>query len=150
MSDAALTATRADTALKRLLPRIESRFVGQVDAGEWENYLTRLRVHFPILFDRLYALYGQLYDFFYHLESVLISITQMWTNRPDELKALFVTLARRPAWTWIEAMVPQGIPHAADFALAVFPVGLWVNHAGRIAEPLVSGTTERFEPLVFR
>jgi len=92
------TATRADTALKRLLPRIESRFANQIEPGEWENYVARLREHFPVLFDRLHTLYGHQYDFFYHLESILTSVTEMWMERPDELKALDALRETDPDW----------------------------------------------------
>ena len=58
-------------SLDRLLPRLEARFAAQVDDDEWEGYLNRLRHHFPRLFSGLHALYGEHYDFFYHLESIL-------------------------------------------------------------------------------
>ena len=105
MSFTASTAARAETTLRRLLPRIESRFTGQVEAGEWENYLVRLRANFPLLFDRLHALYGHMYDFFYHLESVLASATQMWMDRPDELKALDALRELDPDWYQSHRMI---------------------------------------------
>ncbi len=56
--------------------------------AEWEVYSRRLVTHFPNLFQRLHRLYGDHYDFFYHLESILASATEMWLARPPELKAL--------------------------------------------------------------
>ncbi|MDZ7660787.1 alpha-amylase family protein [Thiohalophilus sp.] len=76
------------TTLARLLPRLEAGFQEQVDSAEWEGYVERLKRHFPGLFERLYALYGEKYDFFYHLENILKSTTRMWSQRPDELRAL--------------------------------------------------------------
>lgn len=78
----------SETSLRRLLPRIEARFKPRTDPAEWEGYLDRLQRHFPRLFERLYALYGTHYDFFYHMENMLCSTTQMWLERPPELKAL--------------------------------------------------------------
>jgi len=77
-----------EISLGRLLPRVEARLKDSVDPAEWEGYLERLRRHFPRLFERLYALYGTHYDFFYHLENMLVSATEMWLARPAELKAL--------------------------------------------------------------
>ena len=78
----------SETSLRRLLPRVEARFKKQTDPAEWEGYLERLRRHFPRLFERLHALYGTHYDFFYHFENMLCSATEMWLARPAELKAL--------------------------------------------------------------
>jgi len=78
----------SETSLRRILPRVEARLKDQTDPAEWEGYLERLRRHFPRLFERLHALYGQHYDFFYHLENMLVSATEMWLARPPELKAL--------------------------------------------------------------
>lgn len=86
--DPAWLRKESDTTLRRLLPRLEFRFKGEVEAAEWEGYLERLKRHFPRLFEQLYALYGSHYDFFYHLENILGSATQMWLQRPGELKAL--------------------------------------------------------------
>ena len=78
----------SETSLRRILPRVEARLKAQTDPAEWEGYLERLRRHFPRLFERLHALYGTHYDFFYHLENMLVSATEMWLARPPELKAL--------------------------------------------------------------
>lgn len=48
----------SNSSLKRLLPRIESRFKDHAEAAEWEAYVARLKRHFPRLFGRLHALYG--------------------------------------------------------------------------------------------
>ncbi|MGW8266194.1 MAG: alpha-amylase family glycosyl hydrolase [Longimicrobiales bacterium] len=89
---------QATTSLRRLLPRIEARFGGETESAEWGAYLSRLRAHFPSLFAQLHALYGQQYDFFYHLESVLASATEMWLHRPQELKALDGLREADPHW----------------------------------------------------
>jgi amylosucrase/maltose alpha-D-glucosyltransferase/alpha-amylase len=85
-------------ALKRLFPRIESRFRARTEAVEWEAYTHRLRRHFPRLFERLHSLYGDDHDFYYHLESILASATEMWLDRPAELKALDALREADPHW----------------------------------------------------
>ena len=85
-------------ALKRLFPRIESRFRARTEAVEWDAYTHRLRRHFPRLFERLHSLYGDDHDFYYHLESILASATEMWLDRPAELKALDALREADPHW----------------------------------------------------
>ena len=92
-------------SLKRLLPRIDARFRGNTDPVEWEAYLQRVRRHFPRLFSHLYSLYGERYDFFYHLESILTSTTEMWFQRSDELKALDAMREADPDWFQSSRMV---------------------------------------------
>jgi amylosucrase len=88
----------AAASLKRLLPRLEARFAGQVDVDEWQVYLQRLQEHFPALFRCLHEIYGTHYDFFYHLESILTSATELWWERPPELKALDALREADPHW----------------------------------------------------
>ncbi len=92
-------------SLKRLLPRIEARFAPRTDPAEWEAYSERLKRHFPQLFKRLFALYGGHYDFFFHLESVLASATEMWLARPAQLKALDALREADPHWYQSSRMI---------------------------------------------
>jgi len=82
------TSREAAISLRRLMPRLEERFAGRTDEAAWKAYSIRVRRHFPRLFELLYRLYGEQYDFFYHLERALRIATQMWLARRDELKAL--------------------------------------------------------------
>ncbi len=88
----------AAASLQRLLPRLEARFADKVDTDEWLGYVQRLRASFPPLFACLYRLYGRQYDFFYHLESIVASATDMWHARPTELKALDALREADPHW----------------------------------------------------
>ncbi|MEX2472869.1 MAG: amylosucrase [Gemmatimonadota bacterium] len=93
------------SSLARLMPRIEARFAADADPAEWEAYVERMRRHFPRLFTELHALYGHHYDFFYHLESILVSATELWLERSDELKALDGARAADPHWYQSNQMV---------------------------------------------
>ena len=105
MHDDSWLKTHAAMQLQRLLPRLEARFADQVDDDEWEGYLNRLRQHFPRLFGGLHALYGKHYDFFYHLESILASATEMWIHRPKELMALDALREADPQWFQSQRMI---------------------------------------------
>jgi amylosucrase len=96
---------RSATSLSRLLPRLEERFCDHVDTVEWQGYLERINTHFPRLFQLLYQLYGNQYDFFYHLENILASATSMWLARSDDLKALDVMRQADPQWYQSNRMV---------------------------------------------
>jgi amylosucrase len=88
----------AAASLRRLLPRLEARFAGQVEPDEWQGYLQRLQEHFPALFKCLHEIYGTQYDFFYHLDSILSAATEMWRARPPHLKALDALREADPYW----------------------------------------------------
>lgn len=105
MNDNAWLKTHAAMSLDRLLPRLEARFADQVDGDEWEGYLNRLRQHFPRLFGGLHTLYGEHYDFFYYLESILASATEMWIHRPKELMALDALRETDPQWYQSQRMI---------------------------------------------
>jgi amylosucrase/maltose alpha-D-glucosyltransferase/alpha-amylase len=96
---------RAAKTLSRLLPRLEQRFAGQMEGDPWDAYSRRLQRHFPSLFAALTDLYGDLYDFFFHVEAILISTTQMWLERPDSLKALDALREADPRWFQSNRMV---------------------------------------------
>ena len=56
----------------------EARFADGIDPAAWRAYTDRLKRYFPRLFNALLTLYGSRYDFFYHLEQVLITATESY------------------------------------------------------------------------
>lgn len=95
----------SEKTLSRLLPRLEKRFKGELEPVVWEAYSRRLIANFPQLFGCLHHLYGHLYDFFFHVESILISTTELWIQRDDELKALDALREMHPDWFQSHRMV---------------------------------------------
>ncbi|WP_036478795.1 amylosucrase [Myxosarcina sp. GI1] len=93
------------TSLSRLLPRLEERFSARVEPVEWQGYIERIETHFPLLFRLLYQLYSDRYDFFYHLENILVTATKMWLERSDDLKALDMMRQADPQWYQSHRMV---------------------------------------------
>src|SRR5579884_4033904 len=80
-----------DRALARLLPRIHTR-AGRPEAAEaWTAFEQRLDTHFDALLEVLLGLYGGHFDFFYHLEELLVTAAAAWLDRPAELRALDAT-----------------------------------------------------------
>jgi amylosucrase/maltose alpha-D-glucosyltransferase/alpha-amylase len=105
MNDTELLKKHTDESLRRLMPRLESRFAANVDEGEWYAYVQRIHTHFPRLFRLLHRLYGSEYDFFYYLEDILATATGMWVSRPAELKALDVMREADPHWYQSHRMI---------------------------------------------
>lgn len=91
--------------LKRILSRIEKSLPKDVDNGEWAAYVERLKAHFPRLFRLLHQLYSDNYDFFYHVQTIIETATQMWLERTDDLKALDAIREADPNWYQSHRMI---------------------------------------------
>ncbi len=94
------TPTVIDRSYRRLLPRLETRMRSKrlAQPGQWKVFRGRLAEHFPRLFSLLYRVYGDQYDFFYHLEELLCALAQSWLERPEALKALDRAREDDPIW----------------------------------------------------
>ena len=71
MPEAPWLVLQAHLSLTRLLVRMNGRFAGETNAETWTKFTRRLEANFAQLFRLLLYLYGQHYDFFYHLENIL-------------------------------------------------------------------------------
>lgn len=105
MSNEAKTLEMAHRSLARLLPRLEVEFQAHLQTPAWQAFRTRLDAHFKDLFRLLLALYGQQYDFFYHLERILALAAQSWLDRPQDLKTLDAAREMNPIWFQSEKML---------------------------------------------
>ncbi len=95
---------QAQISLERLLPRLEARFA-DADPSAWAVFEHRLREYFPRLFGLLVRLYGDHYDFFYHLEQILTTAASMWLARPAELKVLDAQREADAGWFQSQVML---------------------------------------------
>lgn len=93
---------QAQLTLERLLPRIDP-ILGASETRD--TFLERLDEHFPRLFHLLHELYGNQYDFFFHLEQILSHMVKMFVNRPPELKQLDTKREADLLWFQSEDMV---------------------------------------------
>ncbi len=92
-------------SLSRLLPTLRREFAASVDRPVWAIYERRLQDHFPDLFRLLLGLYGNQYDFFYHLEQILVLTARCWLDRPADLQELDAQRERSPRWFQSEQML---------------------------------------------
>ncbi len=92
---------RAEAALERLLPRLRARAGfdgGAQPPARWAELELRLERHWPDLFGPLVRLYGESWDFFYHLEELAHLLARSWTDRPDDLTELDRLREHEPGW----------------------------------------------------
>ncbi len=100
--DAPWFRQQAQVTLARLLPRLESTIP---NATEWHTFTQRLNQQFPRLFELLYRLYGDQYDFFYHIENTLRTAAEYYVRRANDLKQRDQVRERDRSWYQSENMV---------------------------------------------
>lgn len=107
MPDATWTALHARLSLERLWPRLEQEFAADaaVEPEAWRAFEQRLRQEWERLFALLVQLYGQQYDFFYHLERMLATAARSWLERSPALKELDAQREADPLWFQSETMM---------------------------------------------
>ncbi|HXV44032.1 MAG TPA: alpha-amylase family protein, partial [Anaerolineae bacterium] len=107
MAESIWLERQAELSLARLLPRLEAHCCAEIETEPevWQAFISRLNENFGRLFPLLFHLYGSQYDFFYHLEQILVTAARMWLARPAELKALDEARERDPFWFQSQQMV---------------------------------------------
>lgn len=90
----------ARKSLRRILPRVEEKLTREISADPkgWKEFNTRLETHFPALFLLYFEIYRGNYDFFFHLEDLILSIASSWFARPVDLRKLDHTREKNPGW----------------------------------------------------
>jgi amylosucrase len=104
MADAEWVRQQAEVSLERLWPRLAT-LSEQAAPGQWQAFEARLRREWERLFGLLYDLYGGNYDFFYHLEQLLLAAGRSWLDRADWLKQLDARREAEPEWFQSQRMV---------------------------------------------
>jgi amylosucrase len=100
MSETEWTRVQAARTLERLLPRLRDAQAVTIaaDPAAWARFEQRLGQEWGRLFGLLLRLYGQQYDFFYHLEQILLVAAQRWAERSADLRALDERRIADPLW----------------------------------------------------
>jgi len=93
--------------LGRLLPRLEAALAVSIasDPVGWDQFTRRIAARFPALFILYFELYGERYDFFFHVEDLLFSLARAWFERSDELRGLDLLREGDPLWFQSNQMV---------------------------------------------
>lgn len=90
----------AGRTFARLFPRLQTTFkkYRNDSPADWEIFSRQLTANFEVLFNSLAQVYGNQYDFYYHLECLLETLAQSWHERPIELKELDHRRQNEPDW----------------------------------------------------
>jgi amylosucrase len=100
--------------LQRVWPRLVERWCAASESSKhtveklhdrWKDYSGRLITHWPELFARLHSLYGERFDFHYHVEAMLASAADALTQREEALCELDRSREIRPDWFQSEQVV---------------------------------------------
>ncbi|MCG6157337.1 amylosucrase [Rubinisphaera margarita] len=98
--------TEALLTRRRLQPRLDALWQSSgADDVIVEEFEARLEEVWPRLFRLLLELYGERYDFFYHLEQILLTAAESWVDRPEDLKRLDRHRIYEEDWFRSEKMV---------------------------------------------
>lgn len=92
----------AERTLTRVRPALDA-VLG--DGPEAAVFYERLTEKMPTIFHLLHELYGAQYDFFYHLQNILLSTARMYRQRSDDLKQLDEERLKHPNWFQSEQML---------------------------------------------
>ncbi|WP_244949103.1 amylosucrase [Mariniblastus fucicola] len=116
---------RAALTLNRVWPRLEKswRSSSQDVTALQRVFLERLQRHWYALFERLYSLYGQRFDFHFHVETMLESIVVAMLQRDSELVAMDQRREVEADWFQSESVVG-----------AALYVDLFSGNLGRLRE----------------
>lgn len=96
----------SELSLQRLLPRLTDCWDSERVSSELRHeFEVRLQQHWYRLFGLLYELYGERYDFFYHLEQILLTAARAWAQRPESLRQLDRHRILNPNWFASEQIV---------------------------------------------
>ena len=88
MPDTIQLERESKRTLQRLLPRVEQELFNSVstDPRGCQEFTEHLQKYFPSLFSLYFGLYSTRYDFFFHLEDLLISLARAWFAQLQNLK----------------------------------------------------------------
>ncbi|MCI0711794.1 MAG: alpha-amylase family protein [Chloroflexi bacterium] len=89
---------------ERLQPRLEN-IISDLPQEDQTKFWERLERQMPDILQTLVPLYGERYDFFYHLETILAAAAEYYLRRPAELKVLDVEREANTSWFQSEQMM---------------------------------------------
>ena len=93
-------------SLRRMAPRLNLLWEQtETDHRLRVEFETRLLQHWSETFHLLHGLYGARYDFFYHLEQILLTAAEAWITRPESLRQVDRHREIEPDWFESEKVV---------------------------------------------
>ncbi|HLA43777.1 MAG TPA: alpha-amylase family glycosyl hydrolase, partial [Aggregatilineales bacterium] len=90
--------------LERLLPALEPE-LAPLSSSEQDTFRERLTRIFPELLPMLLRVYGDRFDFFYHLQSILRTAAEYYAVRPAFLREVDAAREASPLWFQSQQMI---------------------------------------------
>ncbi len=101
-----LSLEKSQQALKKVLKTIELPMLSKTDNVV---FVKRLKQHFPPLVQKLHELYGDQYDFFYHLQQLIITLANGFAARKPAMKKRDELRLKNPTWYRDEKMLGMAV-----------------------------------------
>lgn len=101
-----LSPKQANKALEQVLETITLPKLTKLDE---RLFRARLKQHFPVLVTKLHHLYSDQYDFFYHLEKLVIVLADAFASRKRSLKKRDTERLKNPSWYRSEKMLGMAL-----------------------------------------
>ncbi|WP_394150031.1 alpha-amylase family protein [Vibrio maritimus] len=101
-----LTELQSQKALKQVLDSVE---LPKLTKKDEKVFLERLQKHFPPLVAKLHELYGDRYDFFLHLQNLVVVLTKAFSGRKRKWKNLDEARLQNPDWYRDEKMLGMAV-----------------------------------------
>lgn len=99
-------AFEAQLSLQRLTPGLQDLWIRTKTSSDLASeFQERLEDYWLELFTLLFELYGDRYDFFYHLEQITQTAAQAWAERPEKLRQSDRQRINDSSWYLSERMV---------------------------------------------
>ncbi|MCG9677534.1 alpha-amylase family protein [Vibrio sp. Isolate24] len=101
-----LNEKQTQQALQQVLDSVE---LPKFTKKDEKVFLERLAQHFPSLVGQLHTLYGERYDFFLHLQNLVVVLAKAFSSRKRKWKNLDEKRLKDPAWYRSEKMLGMAV-----------------------------------------
>jgi amylosucrase len=101
-----LTKQQSEKAVQQVLQSVELPKLSKKDQA---TLIRRLEQHLPTLISQLHDLYGERYDFFFHIQQLVARLAQAFSARRGALKQQDLQRLNNPTWYRDEAMLGMAV-----------------------------------------
>ncbi|PAU39734.1 amylosucrase [Vibrio coralliilyticus] len=101
-----LNELQTKQALQQVLDSVE---LPKLTKKDEKVFLERLAQHFPSLVGQLHTLYGERYDFFLHLQNLVVVLAKAFSGRKRKWKNLDEKRLKNPTWYRSEKMLGMAV-----------------------------------------
>jgi amylosucrase len=101
-----LTTQQSEKALQQVMQSIE---LPKLSKKDQVTFTRRLDQHLPTLISQLHELYGERYDFFFHVQRLVLLLSKAFSSRRSPLKLQDIQRLKKPTWYRDESMLGMAV-----------------------------------------